>query len=146
MAMERKIKCNIHSELNNKYSMGMGCWWLLSWLGKGVNTLKPRQNRHHFPDDIFKCIFYNENLWISIRISLKFVPKVPIDNKPALVQIMAWRQTGDKPLSEPMMAYFTDVFMRHMALMSRLTDINQQDWWNLDLLYREIWVNSFYAD
>ena len=38
-----------------------------------------------------------------IKISLKFIPKVPINNIPALVQIMAWRRTGDKPLSEPMM-------------------------------------------
>ena len=67
------------------------------------NTLKPRQNGRRFPDDIFKCIFSNENVWISIKISLKFVPKGPIDNFPALVQIMAWRRPGDKPWSEPMM-------------------------------------------
>ena len=36
-------------------------------------------------DDIFKCIFLNENDWIPIQISLKFVPRSPIDNKPALV-------------------------------------------------------------
>ena len=40
---------------------------------------------------------------ISLKISLKFVPKVRINNIPALVQIMAWRRPGDKPLSEPMM-------------------------------------------
>ena len=38
-----------------------------------------------------------------IKISLKFVPSVPIINIPALVQIMAWRRPGDKPLSEPIM-------------------------------------------
>ena len=27
-----------------------------------LNTLRPRQNGHHFPDDIFKCIFLNENV------------------------------------------------------------------------------------
>ena len=43
------------------------------------------------------------NFRISIKISLKFVPKGPINNKPAFVQIMAWRRSGDKPLSEPMM-------------------------------------------
>ena len=68
-----------------------------------VNTLRPRQNGRHFADDIFKCIFENENEWISSRISLKFVPKVRITIIPALVQIMAWRRPGDKPLSEPMM-------------------------------------------
>ena len=52
---------------------------------------------------IFKCIFFNENVLISIEISLKFVPTGPIKNIPALVHIMAWRLSGDKPLSEPMM-------------------------------------------
>ena len=67
------------------------------------NTLRPRQNGRHFPDDIFKCIFLNDNVWISIKISLKFVPKGPINNIPPLVQIMAWRLPGNKPLSELMM-------------------------------------------
>ena len=66
-----------------------------------INTLRPRQNGRHFADDIFKCIFLNENVSISIKISLKFVPKGPVNNIPALVQIMAWRRPGDKPLSEP---------------------------------------------
>ena len=69
----------------------------------GLNTLKPRQNGRFFADDIFKCIFLNENAWISLKSSLKFVPQVRINNIPALVQIMAWRHPGDKPLSEPMM-------------------------------------------
>ena len=68
-----------------------------------INTLRPRQNGRHVPDDICKCIFSNENVWISIKISLKFVPNGPVNNIPALVQIMAWRRPGDKPLSEPMM-------------------------------------------
>ena len=50
-----------------------------------VNTLRPRQNGRHFPDDVFNCIFLNENVWFSIEISLKFVPKGPINNIPALV-------------------------------------------------------------
>ena len=54
-------------------------------------------------DDIFKRILWIENAWISLKIPLKFVPKVRINNNPALVQIMAWRRAGDKPLSEPMM-------------------------------------------
>ena len=49
------------------------------------NTLRPRQDGRRFPDDIFKCIFFNENAWISIKISLKFVPKGQINNIPALV-------------------------------------------------------------
>ena len=68
-----------------------------------LNSLRPRQNGRHFADDTFKRIFVNENVRISMKISLKFVPKGPINNNPALVQIMAWRRSGDKPLSEPMM-------------------------------------------
>ena len=68
-----------------------------------INTLRPRRNEQHFADDIFKRIFFNENVRISIKISMKFVPKGPINNNPALVQIMAWRRLGDKPLSEAMM-------------------------------------------
>ena len=63
------------------------------------NTLSPRQNRHHFADDMFK---YIENVWFPIKISLKFVPKGPINNFPALVQIKAWRRPGDKQSSESM--------------------------------------------
>ena len=65
-------------------------------------------------DDIFKWNFLNENdRTIPIQISLKFVRKSPIDNKSALVQVMAWRQTGDKPLPEPMMTQFTNAYMQH---------------------------------
>ena len=57
-------------------------------------------------DVIFKRIFLNENAWISMKISLNFVTKDPIDSTPALVQVMAWRRTGDKLLPEPMMTQF----------------------------------------
>ena len=67
------------------------------------NTLRPRQNGRHFQDDIFKCIFLIENVWISLKISLKFVPKVRLNNIIALVRIMVWRRPGAKPLFEPMM-------------------------------------------
>ena len=69
----------------------------LCWI---LNASRPRRNEQHFPDDIFKRIFFNENVWIAIKISLKFVPMGPINNIPALVQIMAWRRSGDKSLSE----------------------------------------------
>ena len=84
-------------------------WWSRSLMyicvtwHHGVNTLRPRRNGRYFADDIFKRIFVNENIWIPIKISLKFVPRSSINNNPALVQIMAWRRPGDKPLSEPMM-------------------------------------------
>ena len=72
-----------------------------------IDRLRPRWNEQHFADDIFKCIFLNENVWIPINISMKFVPKGPINNISALVQIMAWRRPGDKPLSEPIMVSLT---------------------------------------
>ena len=89
---------------------------ILQWVNKGsgnglvpycvkplVNTLRPRQNGRYFPDDRFKCIFLNQNVWIPIKVSLEFVPEGSINNIPALVQMMAWHRQGDKPLSEPMM-------------------------------------------
>ena len=97
------------TELENSYfwtmtSVNLECtpaWFATTLVGNRFNTLRPRQNGRHFSDDIFKCIFVNENVWISIEISLKFVPKSPINNIPASVQIMAWRRPGDNPLSGP---------------------------------------------
>ena len=84
---------------------------------------RPRQNGRHFADDMFKCIFLTENVWIPIEISLTFVPKGSISNNPALFQIMAWRRPGDKPLCEPMM-------------VSSLTHI---------CVTRPQWVKSYYS-
>ena len=67
-----------------------------------VNPLRLIRKGQHFADDIFKLFF--ENVLISIEVSLKFVPKAPINNIPALVQVMAWHRPGDKPLSKPMIA------------------------------------------
>ena len=58
-------------------------------------------------DDNFKYILLNENDRIPIRISLKFVPTSPIENKPSLFR------TGAKPLPELMLTQFTDAYMRH---------------------------------
>ena len=69
-----------------------------------VQLIEAEKNGRHFPDDIFKCIFLNENVFISIKISLKFVPKDPINKNPALVLIMAWCLLGERPLSELMVA------------------------------------------
>ena len=78
-----------------------------------VDTLRPGQNGRHFADDTFKTIFLNGNIRISINISLKFVPKVPINNIPALVQptrrqAIIWTNDG----------LFTDAYMRHSASIS----------------------------
>ena len=64
-----------------------------------------------FADDNFRCIFLDENDRIPIRISLKIVRKSLIDNIPALVYVMAWRWTGDKPLHEPTLTQFTEPHM-----------------------------------
>ena len=53
---------------------------------------------------LFFAFFVNENCCIFDKISLKFIPKGPINNIAALVQIMAWHWPGNTPLSEPMMA------------------------------------------
>ena len=68
-----------------------------------VNTLRPRKNGRHFPDDILKCIFLNENESIWLKVSLQLLLKGLVDNIPSFVQIMAWSLPDDKPLSEPMM-------------------------------------------
>ena len=54
-------------------------------LHSSFNTLRPRPNGRHFVDDIFKCIFLIENVWIQIDILQKFVPKGPINNIPTMV-------------------------------------------------------------
>ena len=82
------------------------CWLI-------INTLRPRQDGRNLPDDIFKRFFLNENVWISIKISLKFVLAGRINSIPTLVEIMVWRWPGDKPLSDPMVVCSTDAYMRH---------------------------------
>ena len=52
---------------------------------KMINPSPPWENGCQFAYDIFECIFLNENIRILIQISLKFVPKGPIDNKTVLV-------------------------------------------------------------
>ena len=90
-------------------------WYNVAWSARNVddrmknvcccinNTLRPRQNGRHLSDDVFTCIFLNDSAWISIKISLTFCLNRPINNIPALVQIMAWHRPGEKPLYEPMM-------------------------------------------
>ena len=76
-----------------------------------VRSLRLRQNRRHFAVDISKCIFLNEDVRISLKIWLKIVPKVWINDIPALVQIIAWRRSSDKPLSEPVIVcLLTDIY------------------------------------
>ena len=88
----------LHWHWGNRTSLA-----LTSVFCEDINTLRPGQNGRHFAD-ILKYIFLNETVWISIKMSLKFVPKGIINNIPALVQIMALRRPSDKPVSEPIMA------------------------------------------
>ena len=76
----------------------------------------------HLPLDkiasVSQTIFSNAFSWMKnfvffVLISLKFVPKGPIDNKSVLVKVMAWRRIGDKPLCETMFTRFSDAYMRH---------------------------------
>ena len=112
----RAIICSSNSEepwriCTNKSSVGQFNTNMLSYSANigismrlsDLNSLRLRQNGRLFADDTFKRIFLNENARISIKISLKFVPKGPINNNPALVLIMACRLVGAKPLSEPML-------------------------------------------
>ena len=122
------------------------CFWL--------NTLRPRQNGRHFADNIFKCMFLNENVWIPIKVSLKFIPKGPINNISALVQTMAWRRSGDKPLSEPMMVRLpTHIYASlglnelwghiHLPLEWVPTNLSIQEWNKLQIyLYVSIYQFS----
>ena len=80
-----------------------------------LNTLKPEQNGCRFANYIFKCIFLKERCGILIKISLKFVSKGLIDSKSILVQAVAWHQTGDKLLSEPLLTMIPESMWCHQT-------------------------------
>ena len=103
--MENCITWNSHTQ--SLISCGMN----------SKNTLRLTQKVHHFADNIFQCIFLNENVWILLKISLKVIPKVPINNFPTFIQMMAWHQASNKPLSEPMMLSLL-THMRHLVSVS----------------------------
>ena len=106
------VTTKFEKSFNPLSQLPMGKWVLL------INTLRLRQNVRHFADDISKCISLNEHFLILNKIWLKCVPCGLIENKAALVQIMAWHRTGNKPLSEAMLVCCTDTYMRHSASMS----------------------------
>ena len=108
----RKLMQSANGRITFAMWVALFCIWLhiVLWISSNSNgsgrlfsRLRPKQNGRRFTDDTFKRIFLTENVRISIKVSLKFVPNGPINNNPTLVQIMAWRRSGDKPLSEPMM-------------------------------------------
>ena len=78
-----------------------------------INTLKPRQNGRHFADDIFKCIFLDENVWIPIKLHRRVQLKhssTGSDNglTPLRRQAIIWNNDG----------YFTDAYMRHSSSLA----------------------------
>ena len=95
-----------------KYTQSFALFWFivasvgiairdLFFISFRVTSLEPMHSCY-VPRRHFQVHFFNENVWIPTKISLKFLPKGAITNIPALVQVMAWRRSGDKPLSEPM--------------------------------------------
>ena len=114
----------------------LNCLFRLTTMNtQALNTLRPRRNRRHLADDIFKCIFMNENVLISIKISLKFIPMGPINNIPTLVQIMAWCRPGDKPLSEPIII----ISLMHICV-ARPQWVNMLQW---SAQYNRMWYIYF---
>ena len=93
-----KRACNGHG--GNEAISHDGDEYMATYWFNNINSSPPGQNGYHFTDNLFKLIFVNENVRISIWISLKFVPKGPIDNKSALVKVMAWCWTGGEPLPD----------------------------------------------
>ena len=106
---------------------------------QAIDTLRMRQNGRHCPDTIFKCIFLSENVWIVIKISLKFVPKVQINNSSALVQIMAWWRPGDKPLSGLTMVGLHIYASPGLNGLMTWASADQEDWLQWPLLLT--WIN-----
>ena len=141
-----QCNCRIDRYINNTPKLRFTVFVMVCYpsvLFTLFNTLRPRQDGCHFPDDVFKCIFLNENAWISIKISLKFVPKVRINNIPALVQIMAWRRPGGKPLSEPMMVSLLTHICVTRPQWVNVTSLSRNQSYNCPSVneIKRIWVN-----
>ena len=79
-------------------------------------------------ESILKCILFAENVCILIEISLQFVPECPVGNESTLVELMAWRRTGDMSLSEPMMNHplqmiIFNFFPHHMNIVTHILQV-----------------------
>ena len=80
-----------------------------------INTLRPKQYGFHFADDIFKCIFLNQNVLISFKISLSWFLRVQLTIFQYWFRNGTDNGTDDKQLSEPMKVYVADAYLRHSA-------------------------------
>ena len=105
--------------------------------GGSINASPHAKNDCHFTDNIFKCIFMNEKFCILLKISLKFVPKGPVDSTPVLVQEMARRPTGKKPYNVDnngirysvwVAGQLTHLPMQKMIAISQTTFSNAFSW------------------
>ena len=85
------------NNVTEMYFLFPNIWFLNCQLWCGSRWIGAEQASSHGSNGWWR------NAWISIKISLKFVPKVPMNNIPALVQIMAWCRPGDRALSAPVM-------------------------------------------
>ena len=90
----------------------------------------------HFEDDILKGTFFNENVWISLRISLKFELTI-------LHHRFIGRQPGHKPLSEPTMTLICVTRPRWVK-----TELNQHNngWTCAQFLDLAVYIYPFVAE
>ena len=84
----------------------------------------PFRRRH------FQAHFLERKFQIAIKISLKFVPKSPIDNIPALFQIMGWRRPGAKLLSEAMMVSLLTHICVARPQWVKVKQCRYIEWWH----------------
>ena len=67
-----------------------------------INILRPNKNIHYLRWDIVKFIIFNKKCWCFDWHFIEIIPDCSINNKLSLVHVMAWHQTGNKPLPESM--------------------------------------------
>ena len=90
---------------------------------KSESSILTNWNRDEMAAEISRTTF-SEGIFLNAMCEFRlrfiwFVPEVRINNIPALVQMMAWRHPGDKPLSEPMMA----ILLTHIYASHSLTEL-----------------------
>ena len=87
-----------------------------------LNPSPHGQDGRHFADNSFRYNFVNEKLGILIKISLKFVPNHSIDNNPALVKMMAWRENRRQAI------IWTDADQIHWHIYAALGGDELTEW------------------
>ena len=91
------------AQVGNMIRMNEAVMLAAAWITE-KNSERPQQNGRQFADDIFKFILLIENVFILIRISLKFATKGSVNNKSVLVLVMACCLTVDQSLPKPMLS------------------------------------------